>query len=139
MEPAQNFVGLIKDKICWITGNGSEIKIWTDSILGRPTLASKSEFLPLRRWLDHGYKTLKDFAIWGSRGDWNGWIQLNPPSHLDPLYASFNSFLHGIAPLNLSEKDLKGWGNRITYTIEEGFLSIQNSGNVIQQKLWGKV
>ena len=89
----KNSAGLIKYKIYWFLGNGSKINIWIDSILGRPNLSSKAEFLPLCRWLeDHGYKSLKDFAIWGSRGDWKGLIRLNPPSHLDPLYAPLTLF-----------------------------------------------
>ena len=51
----------------------------------------------------------------------------------------FHLPFHGISPLSLREKYLRGWGKSGIYTIKEGYQSLKNSGNGTQQRIWGKV
>ena len=75
--------------------------VWNlgSSLGGKRNLHMEStEILPLCRWLeDHELKTLKYYAIWGSRGDWIGWKLLSPPPHLSlstiPSHPSYMEFL----------------------------------------------
>ena len=108
--------------------------------MGSPPLESNTNLLTLRRWMEvQGFNNLNALVTWGPRGNWNGWKNINPPSHLRQDYDVLSSFLHGIAPLNSRAKDLRGWGKTVTYTVKEGYQTLKNNGPRHQQRIWEKI
>jgi len=97
---------------------------------GRPPLVMQDTLFPFCLWLEyHGFFYLRDYAFWGSRGDWKGWKALSPLSNILPAYDAFKSYLHGIASLNHKVKDSRGWGKTGIYTVKYGYHYLQGTGN----------
>jgi hypothetical protein len=38
-------------QLTWIPGRGNRIKIWEDSIMGEPSLATRDDLTPIRNWM----------------------------------------------------------------------------------------
>ena len=56
---------MFKKNLYWIPGNGKNIKMWDDSILGNPPLGSCSEVANIKLWLlAKGVTTLWDLSAW---------------------------------------------------------------------------
>jgi len=107
---------------------------------GRPPLVMQDTLFPLCLWLeDHDFFYLRDYAFWGSRGDWKGWKALSPPSNLLPTYDAFKSYLHGIAPLNHRVKDSRGWGKTGIYTLKDGYHYLQSTRNKPCYSKWSNL
>ena len=93
----------------WISGNGNKIDIRSYHILGWPPLESNDNILNLQRWMQNqGIKKLKELVVWGSRGEWTGLKNLQPPPHIHRDYDTLSSLLNGISPLNYRYQDNRG-------------------------------
>ena len=62
--------------LTWVPKNGKKIRIWTDSIMGDPSLDQCQDLHCLKDWMDsQNILTLSDISIWGEERPhlWQGW------------------------------------------------------------------
>eukprot|EP00253_Pinus_taeda_P033222 PITA_33222 len=98
----------------WIPGNGKHIRIWEDSIMNRPLIASSTLRRELKAWMEEvNLKSLWDILSW--HGDsWVGWKTPNVPAAWLLDYTMLLQMLHGAAPIHVRRKDSRGWGAKQT-------------------------
>jgi hypothetical protein len=99
--------------LTWVPGNGKQIKIWEDSILGDPPMKLNQNFQRLKAWMDEqNLRTLFDISAWGieRHKQWQGWAVSNLPLDLESDWGSFKLSLQGKAPLRKRARDKRGWG-----------------------------
>ena len=113
---------LIKRILYWISGNGKNIKVWEDSILGETTLGSCSEIDNIKLWLlAKGATSLWDLSAWDDNL-WLSWDLGDPPPDLHNEAEILTTLLQGKAPIKEDLKDRRGWGNMSgKYSTYEGY------------------
>ena len=100
-----------KAKLTWIPGNGANIKIWDDSILGNQPLNSLIELRNIQAWLtNNNCSTLWDISSWGnddkeSRVSWN---LGDYPDELKEEALLLLDILQGKSPITTRSKDKRG-------------------------------
>jgi ribonuclease HI len=120
--------------LTWVPGNGKQIKIWEDSILGDPPLELNQNLQRLKTWMDgQNLRTLFDISAWGTgrHKPWQGWAVSNLPLDLESDWGSLKFSLQGKAPLRKRGKDERGWGrNAKPYSTSLGYSTFQNFPHV---------
>lgn len=99
--------------LTWVPGNGKQIKIWNDSILGDPPLEWNQNLHRLKTWMDEqNLKTLFDISDWGAgrHKQWQGWTVSNLPLALETDWGTFKLTMQGKAPIRKGARDKRGWG-----------------------------
>jgi len=68
---------------------------------------------PTINWLDmQGQKNISNISTWNTdTGDWIGWNLPNIPSNLQDAMHQIQTLLKGCAPIHITLKDQRGWGN----------------------------
>ena len=128
------------EKLHWIPGNGKEIKIWQDSIQGKPPPR-----LPrLQQWMeDRGMSTLWSISEWEQNNPqrWSAWALPNCPAALEEEKSQLISHLAGIAPVSTKQRDRRGWGTRTgSYMTAEGYAEYATNYNVpMNPEIWNKI
>lgn len=76
-------------------------------------------------WMDReGLRTLWDISLWNN-STWAGWKCIEVPDQLSNEWATLLDCLHGLAPMHMRKKDLKGWGpNTRGYTVSLGYVKL---------------
>jgi hypothetical protein len=140
---AKNLSPLFKPDLTWIPGNGKNILIWEDSILGDPPLDTLSGTSNLKRWLhSQSLTVLWDISIWNNDEirTWKKWSILNCPSHLHNEELLLLSLLQGKSPIASHTKDSRGWGAHSgNYTAAQGYKSLKQFLMFLPTLLFGKV
>jgi ribonuclease HI/exonuclease III len=120
--------------LTWVPGNGKQIKIWDDSILGDPPLKLNQNLQRLQTWMaEQNLRTLFDISVWGTARHnlWQGWTVSNLPLNLEQEWASLKRSLHGKAPLKKRARDKRGWGKEAKpYTTALGYSTLLNLPHV---------
>jgi hypothetical protein len=99
---------LFTPHLTWVPKNGRKIRIWTDSIMGDPSLDQRQELQGLKSWMDsQNILTLSDISVWGEERPhlWQGWAVPNRPAFLDSQWDVLKKCLQGKAPLKKIGKD----------------------------------
>eukprot|EP00253_Pinus_taeda_P035966 PITA_35966 len=120
------------NKLYWIPGNGKQIRIWDDPILGDQPLSQMEELSNIKDWLQaRNLNTLWDISSWTEDGLWDSWQLGEVPQRLDGEASVLLDNLQGKAPLKDSAKDKRGWGSVTgSYSASEGYQSIMTILNV---------
>ena len=122
-------------------GNGKEINIWEDRIMGKDERMMQVNFRPLQRWMAEAkIKTLYDISLW-DQNCWTGWRPLPLPDDLKNLWAELKISLTGSAPTNRMKEDSFVWDpNGGNYTVKEGYKVLQNASATnnwpLQKAIW---
>jgi hypothetical protein len=98
-------------KLTWIPGNGANIKIWDDSILGDQPLNSLKELRNIQAWLtDNNCSTLCDISSWGNddKETWVSWNLGDYPDELKEEALLLLDILQGKSPITARSKDKRG-------------------------------
>jgi len=101
-------------KLTWIPGNGANINIWDDSILGNQPLNSLIELRNIQAWLAANNRcTLWDISTWGNddQNSWASWNVGNHPEELQEEARLLLDMLQGKSPISARSKDKRGWGS----------------------------
>jgi len=101
-------------KLTWIPGNGANINIWDDSILGNQPLNSLIELRNIQAWLSANNRcTLWDISTWGNddQNSWVSWNVGNYPEELKEEALLLMDMLQGKTPISVRSKDKRGWGS----------------------------
>jgi ribonuclease HI/exonuclease III len=99
--------------LTWVPGNGKQINIWNDSILGDPPLVWNQNLHRLKIWMEEqNLKTLFDISAWGAgrHKQWQGWTANNLPLDLEADWGIFKLSMQGKAPIRRGARDKRGWG-----------------------------
>jgi hypothetical protein len=102
-----------RSHLTWIPGNGKEINVWEDSIMGDPPLGSGQGLDRLKAWMrTQNLKSMWDISIWGNdeRKTWIRWEIANRPPELEEEWNILKYCLQGKSPLKERKKDKRGWG-----------------------------
>lgn len=112
-------------------GNGRDVNIWNDSILGSQVRISNPHFYPLRRWMvEANLNSLFDISVW-EEDRWDGWIPLNLPNDLAQLWVDLKCSLSCSAPVNRVKEDKFVWNpNGGNYSVREGYKALQDISSV---------
>jgi len=120
--------------LTWVPGNGKQIKIWEDSILGDPPLELNQNLQRMKTWMDgQNLRTLFDISTWGTgrHKPWQGWAVSNLPLDLESDWGSLKFSLQGKAPLRKRGRDERGWGrNEKPYSTSLGYSTFQSLPHV---------
>jgi hypothetical protein len=121
-------------QLTWIPGNGKEINIWEDSVLGEPPLSTKQGLMRLKDWMHlQNLHSLWDISSWGNdeNHSWLRWGIANLPPELEEEWEMLKSWLQGKSPLKKRKKDKRGWGQRSgPYSTAAGYLHIASIPHV---------
>jgi hypothetical protein len=77
---------LFRTHLTWIPGNGKEMKVWEDSIMGNPMLISMEGLDRLNNWMrSQNLNNLWDISIWKQDEDnsWLRWEARNKPLEIE--------------------------------------------------------
>eukprot|EP00253_Pinus_taeda_P033675 PITA_33675 len=120
-----------KPHISRAPGNGKEISIWEDRIMGSEARGSLQKFGPLQHWMkEANIKTLYDISLW-DQNCWKGWKPLAFPNDLRNTWNDLKLSLTGSAPTNRLAEDKFVWDpNGGCYTVREGYRVLQNASTV---------
>jgi hypothetical protein len=126
----QKVYGFFNPLLTWIPGNGKNILIWEDSILGGPPLDSMPGTSNFKEFIhSQNLTTLWDISNWHNdeAKAWKEWKLPSCPSHLQNEKNLFLSLLHGKSPIAANKKDHRGWGSHTgLYTVKEGYTVINS-------------
>jgi hypothetical protein len=118
---------LFKPNLTWIPGNGKNISIWDDSVLGDPPLSTIEGTTQLRDWMwSQAPVNLWDISIWSDDEDkiWIRWEANNRPPELDGEWNTLMDSLQGKSLIKARKKDKRGWGSFSgKYTTTTGYKS----------------
>jgi hypothetical protein len=134
-------IPLLQSQLTWIPGNGRKILIGTDNIMGKQPLWQHIQLRPLINWLDmQGKKHIWDISSWhADTGDWTGWNLQNIPSNLQDAARQLKSFLKGCAPIPITLRDQRGWGNG-NYSVKQGYSQLLSQLNPPpKDKMWNSI
>jgi hypothetical protein len=104
--------------LTWIPGNGKNVFIWEDLILGEPPLDSLSRTSNIKYFLHtQNLSTLWDISNWhiDETKIWKDWKLSSCPSHLHNEEIMLLSLLHGKSLIESTQKDLRGWGSQFDW------------------------
>eukprot|EP00253_Pinus_taeda_P031914 PITA_31914 len=120
-----------KPHISRTPGNGKEVSIWEDRIMGSEARGSLQKFGPLQQWMrDANIKTLYDISLW-DQNCWKGWKPLTLPNDLRNTWKDLKLSLIGSAPKNLMAEDEFVWDpNGGCYMVKEGYRVLQNASAI---------
>jgi ribonuclease HI len=125
----QKASGFFNPPLTWIPGNGENILIWEDSILGEPPLDSILGTTNIKNFLHAQHLlTIWDISKWHSDETkiWKDWNLPRSPSHLHNEETRLITLLQGKSPIATNKKDRRGWGHQSgTYTVSEGYKLIK--------------
>lgn len=112
-------------------GNGRDISIWEDRIMGSEAREALPKFRPLQRWMSEAnLKTLYDISLW-EHNCWIGWRSITFPNDLKNLWADLKTSLIGSAPTHRMSEDKFVWDpNGGSYTVKEGYKTLQNASAI---------
>jgi hypothetical protein len=102
-----------RPNLTWIPGNGKEINIWEDSIMGDPPLGSNQDLRRLKEWMKtQNLSKIWDISVWGNDENktWLRWEAANKPPDLEEEWKKLTLSLKGKSPLKERKKDKRGWG-----------------------------
>jgi hypothetical protein len=120
--------------LTWIPGNGKEISVWEDSIMGEPPLGSRQDLNCLKDWMKtQNLNNLWDISVWGNdeHKSWLNWEIANRPPDLEEEWNTLKLCLQGKTPLKERKKDKRGWGAQSgIYTTTTGYHHIVTIPNV---------
>jgi hypothetical protein len=134
-------IPLIQSQLTWIPGNGRKILIGADSIMGKQPLWHHMHLRPLINWLDmQGKKHISDISSWNTdTGDWIGWNLPNIPSNLQDAAHQIQTLLKGCAPIHITLKDQRGWGNG-NYSVKQGYSQLLSQTTLLpKDKMWNSL
>jgi hypothetical protein len=132
---------LFRPHLTCIPGNGKEIKVWEDSILGDPTLSSMEGLDRLKDWMrNQNLNNMWDISIWKEDEDnsWLKWESTNIPPKLEGEWNTLMYFLQWKSPLKNSKKDKRYWGALSgAYTIATGYKNLTEVPHVpLDPTIW---
>ena len=125
------------ENLYWSPGNGKQINIWKDSVLGKPPPR-----LPhLQNWMEtRDLTTLWSISEWDVNYPhrWLSWALPICPEELENDKLKLISHLAGNAPISKLSKDSRGWGQRNgIYTTAEGYKVYAENYNVpANPRIW---
>jgi ribonuclease HI len=121
-------------QITWIPGNGKDISIWEDSVLGEPTLSTRQDLRRLRDWMQtNSLHKLWDISAWRNDENisWSRWEIANLPQDLEEEWTNLKNLLQGKTPLCEKRKDKIGWGHHAgPYTTAAGYSHLASTPHV---------
>eukprot|EP00253_Pinus_taeda_P010247 PITA_10247 len=107
------------------SGNGKNINIWSDKIMGSKPRNLLQALRPLQVWMDErNLTTLFDISTW-NHNNWQDWKDLQLPNDLRDLWSNLKSSLFGSAPTNTGVEDRYIWdpsGGK--FTVKEGYKAL---------------
>lgn len=111
-----------------VPGNGRDINIWADRIMGSEAREALPNIRPLQLWMEgKNLKTLYDISSW-HQNKWLGWKPLPLPNNLKNMWVDLKISVIGSAPLNRMAEDKYVWyPNGGSYTVKEGYKILQNA------------
>jgi ribonuclease HI/exonuclease III len=113
-----------------VPGNGKRTKLWTDSIMGNPPIASNAGLKEIRDFLENrGIKRIFDISKWDEDGSWSEWQFGNVPDCLLQQLEMLKAELREAAPVHKTGIDTWGWGPTGIYTSARGYALLQQQQN----------
>lgn len=129
-----------RENISKSPGNGKDINIWSDRIMGSNPRSLLQAFRPLQLWMEErNLITLFDISIW-NQNKWQDWKDPQTPIDLRDLWTNFKSSLSGSAPINIEIEDRYIWdssGGR--FTVKEGYKTLQAANHSTSWNLFTTV
>eukprot|EP00253_Pinus_taeda_P007428 PITA_07428 len=111
----------------WIPGNGKNIRIWDDPILGDQSLNQVEGLKNIKIWLQsNNLNTLWDISTWTEDDGrwWATWNLGEVPQQLQVEATILLDKLQGKSPIKASAKGKRGWGSHSgKFTVAEGYKS----------------
>jgi hypothetical protein len=92
----------------------------------------------LINWLDRqGKKCIANISSWNMETmDWIGWNLTKIPNNLQEAASQLQNMLKGCAPINITSKDQRRWGNE-NYTVRQGYAQIISQMTCLpKDKIW---
>jgi hypothetical protein len=112
-------------QLTWIPGNGKEINILENSIMGDPPLGSRQDLKQLKVWMrTQNLNSLLDISVWGNDEpkSWQNLEMANITPNLEEDRNTLKFCLQGKSSLKERKKDKRGWGTRFgIYTRVVGY------------------
>jgi len=98
----KKFLPLLKENTLRLPGNGREINVWNDSIMGKPPLAGLPGIQRLKMWMStRGLTSLESISQWNQHDNtWKNWKSPNLPQILKNQWETLISLLKGDDPIN---------------------------------------
>eukprot|EP00253_Pinus_taeda_P016655 PITA_16655 len=117
-----------RNHVSKVPGNGNEINIWSDRIMGAKPRNLIQNLRPLQTWMEaKNLNFLYDISLW-DHNSWNDWKGLSPPNDLRDLWIELKISLSGSAPTNKMADDRYVWdpsGGK--FTVKEGHKLLQDT------------
>eukprot|EP00253_Pinus_taeda_P031705 PITA_31705 len=132
-------IPFMTQNISKVPGEGSNIKISTDRILGQTPIGSNAEVTPAISWLtDNDIWSLAQISQWESHSQaWADWKFPSYPRELEPSIAALKNHLHSKAPTQRGKQDGFKWDPTGTqYTVKAGYQYLCN--NTFPQAIWSQ-
>jgi hypothetical protein len=98
--------------LTWIHGNGKEINVLDESIMGDPPLGSREDLDWLKEWTrTRNLNSLWDISAWENDENktWLRWEVTNRPPELEEEWNTLKFWLRQKSPLKETKKDKRGW------------------------------
>lgn len=129
-----------KNHISKSLGNGKEIKIWTNRIMGMKPRNLLQQFSTLKTWMEaKNLNSLYHISL-QDKNSWHDWKDLPLPINLRDKWADLKISLSGLAPTNKEACDRFIWdpsgGN---FTVKDGYKLLQASSTLGNWNLWTTV
>lgn len=131
----------IKNHISKIPGNGKDINLWTDRIMGSEPRSHYQQYRPLKNWMEVKILiSLHDISV-QDQNYWSAWKDLPLPNHLKNQWANLKIMLIGAAPTNKTSQDSFVWDpSEGKFTLKVGYQLLQSSNNLenwnLQLAVW---
>ena len=126
LKLVKKMIPTISKNISKIPGNGKNIKLWEDRIMGKEPLNLLSCHEDIQNWMkDRGITSLHSI----SRGENRNWQERYIPGIPSNLKSQRDSLLHhlkGATPTSIEEEDTFAWDpSGGCYTVNTGYTSLQ--------------
>eukprot|EP00253_Pinus_taeda_P032328 PITA_32328 len=109
-----------------IPGNGKNMMLWQDTIMGQLLLSKNEAIKEIGNWLiQQGILTLADISTWEDSRKWRTWEIPRVRNQMRSQKTLLEEALTGLAPVHMHLTDKWGWGKTGIYNARHGFASLQ--------------
>ena len=128
LELIKKVLPQFRNHVSKVPGNGKEINIWSDRIMGAKPRNLIQNFRPLQTWMEaKNLNSLYDISLW-DHNSWHDWKGLSPPNDLRDLWIDLKISLSGSTPTNKMADERYVWDpNGGKFTVKEGYKLLQGT------------